>query len=150
MGNVKRIRFTDSNGKTFTFSKDSCRTFLGLRSIRYTVNGATVKTNNIYINSATNFITSLFSSLFAIGSGGTSSVTSGDTYAITGSGTIENVGGSTSTTATGKSFVITGSGWGHNVGLSQWGAYSMAKNYNKTYDEILSFYYTDSVISYSE
>ncbi|MCO4754230.1 MAG: SpoIID/LytB domain-containing protein [Bacteriovoracaceae bacterium] len=36
-----------------------------------------------------------------------------------------------------------GNGWGHHVGLSQWGAFIMAKNYNKTYEEILYHYYTD-------
>ena len=34
-----------------------------------------------------------------------------------------------------------GSGWGHGLGLSQYGAYAMAKYYNKTYREILQFYY---------
>ena len=39
------------------------------------------------------------------------------------------------------SFSLTRRGWGHNVGMSQWGAYAMAKYYNKTYREILGFYY---------
>ena len=39
-------------------------------------------------------------------------------------------------------YIIQGSGWGHNVGMSQWGAYSMAKYHNKTYEEIIKFYYT--------
>lgn len=42
---------------------------------------------------------------------------------------------------------ITGAGWGHNIGMSQWGAYSMAKNYGYNYREILGFYYTDVAIS---
>ena len=45
-------------------------------------------------------------------------------------------------------FVFNGSGWGHNVGMSQFGAYAMAENYGKTYDEILGFYYTDITLSY--
>ncbi len=44
-------------------------------------------------------------------------------------------------------FVFEGAGWGHNVGMSQWGAYSMAQNYNCTYDQILNFYYTDITLS---
>lgn len=32
--------------------------------------------------------------------------------------------------------------YGHGIGLSQWGAYSMAKYYNKDYLSILGFYYT--------
>jgi len=45
-------------------------------------------------------------------------------------------------------FVFNGSGWGHNVGMSQFGAYAMAENYGKTYQEILNFYYTDIELSY--
>lgn len=40
-----------------------------------------------------------------------------------------------------KVYVFEGSGLGHNVGMSQYGAYSMAKNYGYTYDQILNFYY---------
>lgn len=36
-----------------------------------------------------------------------------------------------------------GHGWGHHVGMSQWGAMMMAKNYGKTYREILHHYYSD-------
>lgn len=45
-------------------------------------------------------------------------------------------------------FVFSGSGWGHNVGMSQFGAYAMASYYNKTYKDILSFYYTGVRLSY--
>lgn len=44
-------------------------------------------------------------------------------------------------------FVFNGSGWGHNVGMSQFGAYSMAKNYNYNYRQIIGFYYTGVNIS---
>ena len=33
--------------------------------------------------------------------------------------------------------------------MSQWGAYSMAKYHNKTYKEILTFYYQGTEIVYS-
>ncbi len=42
---------------------------------------------------------------------------------------------------------VSGAGWGHNIGMSQWGAYSMAKNYGYNYREILGFYYTGVAIS---
>ena len=45
-------------------------------------------------------------------------------------------------------FVFTGSGYGHNLGMSQWGAYAMAKYYDKDYRDILGFYYTGVGISY--
>ncbi len=44
-------------------------------------------------------------------------------------------------------YFISGAGWGHNIGMSQWGAYSMAKNYGYNYREILGFYYTGVSIS---
>lgn len=37
---------------------------------------------------------------------------------------------------------------GHRVGMSQWGAYAMAKYYQKDYKEILGFYYTRVGLSY--
>ena len=37
---------------------------------------------------------------------------------------------------------------GHCVGMSQWGAYAMASNYGKNYQEILGFYYTGVGLSY--
>ena len=40
--------------------------------------------------------------------------------------------------------------YGHQVGMSQWGAYSMAKNYGKTYKDILGFYYTEVGLSYGK
>lgn len=47
-------------------------------------------------------------------------------------------------------FVFTGSGYGHNLGMSQWGAYAMAKYYNKDYRFILGFYYTKTGLSFGE
>ena len=45
-------------------------------------------------------------------------------------------------------YVFTGGGFGHNVGMSQWGAYAMAKYYEKDYRFILGFYYTGVELSY--
>ena len=45
-------------------------------------------------------------------------------------------------------FVFSGSGWGHNVGMSQFGAYAMAEYYDKTYKDILGFYYSGVGLSY--
>ena len=89
LGNVIKLTFTSSNGQTGTLLRGSCRTGLGLYSIRYTV----------------------------------------------------------STDSEGN-FVFDGRGWGHNLGMSQFGAYSMAKYFEKTYEEILGFYYTGVELSY--
>ena len=148
LGNVLRIRFTDKNGKKFTFSKRECATILGLRSQRYTINGAVPALNTYYINPTGEGVPGL-SGLYAAGAGGTDKLGSSDLYAISGKGEVTKLGGETSATLTGDSFVITGTGWGHNVGMSQWGAYSMAKYHNKTYKEILTFYYQGTEIVYS-
>ncbi|MEG1166194.1 MAG: SpoIID/LytB domain-containing protein [Oscillospiraceae bacterium] len=50
-------------------------------------------------------------------------------------------------TQSGNTFVIDGSGWGHNVGMSQWGAYSMAKNHGMNANQIIKFYFTGVKIS---
>ena len=153
-GNVLKIMFTDSNGKTFTFSKERCRTLLGLNSQRYTINGTSPSSSGIYVNGSASTINGDLSDSYAIGTGGTDSVTSGNVYAITGTGTIEAVTPSSSGSSGGSSgsgsFVISGSGWGHNVGMSQWGAYCMAKYYNLDYEDILTFYYTGAEVTTSK
>lgn len=40
------------------------------------------------------------------------------------------------------SATIAGKGFGHGAGMNQWGARVMVDKYNKTFDEILKFYYT--------
>lgn len=148
-GNVLRIRFTDSTGKTFTFSKENCRLVLGLRSQRYTIEGVSPNSNTYFVNSASEVISGLLSELFGIGKGGVDSLVSGDVYAISGKGSVDKITGTDSATSTGSTFVISGSGHGHNVGMSQWGAYSMAKYHDMTYEDILTFYYQNSEITYS-
>lgn len=82
--------------------------------------------------------------LTAYDAGGASiTVSKSDCYAALG---LPSVRYTISQSADG-SFVLEGSGWGHNVGMSQWGAYSMAKNYNWNYRQILRFYYTGIKIS---
>ena len=46
------------------------------------------------------------------------------------------------------SFTCTRWGWGHNVGMSQWGAYAMAKYFDKDYQDILGFYYDGTSLQY--
>lgn len=88
-GNVIALELVSSSGETASIAQDSCRTKLGLYSIRYTVS--------------------------------------------------KNDDGN---------YVFDGSGWGHDLGMSQFGAYSMAEYYNKSYKDILGFYYTGVSLSY--
>lgn len=156
-GNVYSMTFVDSNGKTITISKASCRSLLGFRSQRFKIynkasDGTLIDTSpaagQLYVNGQGTIDANL-SDYYGVGSTGTVSKFSSQTaYAISGSGDIEQVGGSNASPPKPVSgtFVISGSGWGHNVGMSQWGAYSMARYYNKTYDEILKFYFTGITI----
>jgi len=42
--------------------------------------------------------------------------------------------------------LISGKGYGHGVGMCQWGSYFMAKKYNKSYKEIIQYYFPKTVI----
>lgn len=79
---------------------------------------------------------------FADSNGNTATVTKSACYSTPGLPSVRY-----KVSQSGDSFVFTGSGYGHNVGMSQWGAYSMAKNYGMNYRQIIRFYYTDVSIS---
>ena len=49
----------------------------------------------------------------------------------------------------GNEYLFEGRGYGHGVGLSQWGAHGMARR-GTSYADILSFYYTGTVLSRPE
>lgn len=134
-GNPKSVVFTDSRGRSYTLTTAAMVSVFGLRSYRYgfsdgsgsqiTVNGDAAADN--------------LAGMYVIDGAGNVTPIGGDVYVISDSGVsqLETGGG----TVTGDVFTITGKGWGHNVGMSQYGAYSMAKQ-GYTYDQILKFYYT--------
>lgn len=155
-GNVYTITFTDENGKTVSYSKERVRTLLGFNSMRYKItcsDGGESTGSTLYVNNSTSMLSGPLSKLFGIGGGGdVGSITSGKTYAVSGSGEVSEIVGQGSSGSDlsvydpDRVFTVSGSGSGHNVGLSQWGAYSMAKYYDKSYRDILSFYYTGAAI----
>ena len=49
--------------------------------------------------------------------------------------------------AASDAYSVVGGGYGHNCGMSQWGAKAMAEVHGKTYEEIISFYYTGAYVS---
>jgi stage II sporulation protein D len=144
MGNVYKVTLVDSNGVKWNFTKgDSIRSALGVSSIRFTINGDTPDT--YYINGSSGTITGSLETSYAVGSSGVAGIIGhSDIYAITGTG--DAVEPDDQAHSTSDNFVLSGTGKGHNVGMSQWGAYSMAKYYNMTYDQILHFYYTGVTI----
>ena len=138
-GNVAEITFTDSSGKSWSKVRDDCRTFLGLRSLRYTVTGGS-GAGGYPVNSGGS-LSSLTGAYALDGSGNTVPLTGGTVYAIGGDGTVGAVQPAASGTSSTGVFTISGSGWGHSVGMSQWGAYAMAMQ-GYGYRDILNFYYT--------
>ena len=138
-GGVLALTFTDAGGKSWTFYKQDARTFLGLRSQRYTVTsgGGTGGGGTSQLYAAGGGSLDLAAS-YAIGGDGTVNPVGGSAYVLTGDG-VEAVGGSAATGA--DTYTFTGTGYGHGVGMSQYGAQAMAKE-GYTYDEILQFYFT--------
>lgn len=130
-GNVVTVTFTDSAGKNYSFSKEKyTRIMLGTRSINYTIvdgdeytvddSGKTLDTlNGVYVMGGDGVAVPLGEEL---------------PFYITEEGVQQFA-------PPVDSYTLHGSGWGHCVGMSQWGAYSMAEQ-GKTFDEILTFYYT--------
>lgn len=142
-GNAIEITFTDSSGKSWSKIRDDCRTFLGLRSIHYTITssgagGGGVSAGNGYVVDGSGTLSSLDGAYAIDGSGALGSL-GGTPYIIDGSGAVTPAGSGGGDGST--VFTINGSGWGHNVGMSQWGAYAMAQQ-GYTYRDILTFYYT--------
>ncbi|MCI8477364.1 MAG: SpoIID/LytB domain-containing protein [Oscillospiraceae bacterium] len=145
-GNVLTVTITDAAGKRWAFSKEKARTFFGLRSQRYTINGSggNITASGGYTLAGGGTLSSMNGAYAIDGTGGIAPV-NGSPYIITSAGTVAltPVPQSTppSVPSDGTHFTISGSGWGHLVGMSQWGAHAMAKQ-GFRYDEILRFYYT--------
>ena len=150
MGNIYSLKFTDANGKNWTFSKYNASSILYsptydkyTYSMHFTIAGEGQPDSTVlYANTSTDVLENL-GEVYAIGSGGTvSKLYGGSTLSvITGTGVeeISIVGSGAAITA--DRYVVTGSGWGHNVGLSQYGAKAMAE-LGYTYKDILEFYFT--------
>ena len=142
-GNAIEITFTDSSGKSWSKIRDDCRTFLGLRSIHYTITGSDGSSstgNDGYTVNGSGTLSSL-NGAYAIDGSGNTAALGDNAYLIDGSGQVSQAQSGDGSTSGSTVFTINGSGWGHNVGMSQWGAYAMAQQ-GYTYKDILTFYYT--------
>jgi stage II sporulation protein D len=147
LGNVRRVVFRDSNGANFTVTgRDRLNHVLGVPSIRFHINDSRWEGGgSIYINDSNNILGSGTS--YAIdGEGRTAALPSGPLFAVTGTDEIQTItgnegGGGGPTGPQNGVFTLRGTGRGHNVGMSQWG-YSKAQHHNKTFEEIIHFYFT--------
>ncbi len=155
MGNIYSLKFTDSNGRNFTFSGSSAGSILYSSTLekytysqRFTIrdSNSTQTPNSIYVNGPQGILGDV-TNFYAIGSGGAINKVGATTNitVMTGSGqkTIDISG--SGVTLTSGSYTVTGSGWGHNVGMSQYGANAMAK-LGFTFDQIIKFYFTGVTI----
>lgn len=166
-GNVVQVVVHWTNGQKNTISAGSIRSRFGVKSIRFTVNGAgtggeskpetpAAGTEDLYINGS-KASEGLDGAYVITGSGSVSGL-DGTPHIITGTGSVSALeapsgpdqgggqGGSSSqpgggtVTVSGDSYTFTGAGWGHQVGMSQYGAYAMA-NRGFTGGEIIGFYF---------
>ena len=154
MGNIYSLKFTDANGKNWTFSKYNASSILYSSqygkytySMRFTVKGENQADSTIlYANSSRDVLDDI-GEVYALGSGGVAQKLEGmgTLSVMTGSGVEEiSIVGSGAAIAA-ERYVISGSGWGHNVGLSQYGAKAMAEQ-GLNYRDILEFYFTGVTI----
>ena len=154
MGNVASVTFEGTSG-TQTFTGERCRTIFNsvysgrtVYSQRYTITGGAGGSAAGSVNTTGGSV-SLGDSYVISGSGSVGRCPGGEVYVITGSGTeaLEPSGGTAPAPSVSDSglITITGTGNGHNVGLSQYGAKAMAEQ-GFSYEEILRFYYTDITI----
>jgi len=158
MGNVYKVTFTDTAGKTLTVKGETCRTIFysstygkSVRSMRFTINGASgggqTASGSYYVNGNSSTLDSLGGVSAISGSGSVGTLPDSGLYVITSSGKEAASAGSDTAAPSSSSgdITITGTGSGHNVGMSQYGAYAMAKQ-GMSYTDILNFYYTNVTI----
>lgn len=150
VGNVNKVTFVDTSGKTLTVKGETCRTIFysstygkSVRSMRFDIAGGSGGGSAYYAGGGERF-TSLEGLSVISGSGTIKGLSGKKLYVATASGTaaLPEPGGKPSG---GSSFTISGTGNGHNVGLSQYGAKAMAEQ-GLDYQDILEFYYTDVTI----
>lgn len=129
-GRATKLVITGTNG-TREYEREGIRTFLGLKSQMFTINGQSGPNS--------------YSLITAGGIESSTILTATDGTVITNPVFITSAGIETGTNNTGGTeqtgdFVLSGKGNGHGVGMSQYGAKAMAEM-GKNYQEILSHYF---------
>ena len=148
LGNIHSLKFTDDNGKNWTFSRDRAGSILYSSayekytySQRFTVSDADAAGTELFVNNAAGRVEEAAAlavidasgEVRTLGEQGTVNVLSAsgqETISLDGSGAAISA----------ERYLISGSGWGHNVGMSQYGAKAMAE-LGFGCEEILSFYF---------
>lgn len=150
MGNIYSLKFTDANGKNWTFSKYNASTILYsptyekyTYSMHFTLSGDGQTANTVLcVNNAANVLENT-GEIYAIGGDGIAQkISDSSTISVmtdSGMEEISVIGGGAAISA--DRYTVSGSGWGHNVGMSQYGAKAMAEQ-GLDYKDILEFYFT--------
>lgn len=169
LGNVLKIVVYWKNGKTNTFrstgsssAKNDIRSSFSVNSIRFTVNGETVRRGEASSAEDVTFVVNetqkldTLEGLYVISGSGITSVASEDLCVISGTGSVSelteqkeeapgtNEGGGT-VVVSGSEYVFEGGGLGHQIGMSQFGANAMAR---LGFDgaEIVEFYFPGTTV----
>ncbi|QNU68842.1 SpoIID/LytB domain-containing protein [Ruminiclostridium herbifermentans] len=131
-------------------TKDKCRTFLGLDSQWYTINGNSGSSNtantSFFIKNKNT--TKLINQIKVKTASGETKLLSSGKVTVVGANGIKNnlgTGSEVGPKISPTSYTFVGKGWGHAVGMSQEGAKGYA-NAGYTYDQILAHYYTGTKI----
>ena len=145
------VVITDVNGKSQTFTRQGqLRSALGVATQNFSIagSGESWTPGSIFVNEPAQQMPAGSQFIAIDDSGKTAAMPEGSMIAIDGTGNtkaVEGGGGSSSGGNTGfvnGVLTINGAGNGHLVGMSQWGAYSMARFHNKTFEDIIKFYFT--------
>jgi len=147
-GNALAVTVTGSGGRTHTFSgRYAMINAFGVHTLRFDIGNTTWQPGSIFVNHPAQPMPP-GSQVFAVDSGGFAvAVPDNNTFAMAGDGNVsavsgEPTGGGSTTGLINGQFTFRGSGNGHQVGMSQWGAFSMAHYHNKTFEDIIHFYFT--------
>lgn len=138
-GRTYKVTIYGSKG-SYELINDKTRTFLGLRSQKYSI--TTSQTNAAKLYAIGSLDRALLNSYSCISSHGTTKAPS-----QIGVQTVSGVKSYTTKNASvaDGSYLLEGSGWGHGLGMSQWGAKAMADK-GFLYTDILDFYYTGTTL----
>lgn len=153
MGNIASLKFTDANGKNWSFSRYNACTILYsptygkyTYSMRFTITpegGVNLSVPLYYVNGGGDTLADP-AEVYAVGSGGEVlpvELEGASVLTASGTETLFPAGEKAGSGSGGSGYVVSGSGWGHNVGMSQYGAKAMAEQ-GYTYEDILNFYFT--------
>ena len=154
MGNVREVTFEGSRDD-LVVKGETCRTIFysstygkSARSMRFGINGGGSAAGAVYVNDSEHKLTSLEGVSVISGKGSMKSLSGNSFTVLTADGmsTVETGGTVKQPSKNTKgAFTLVGTGNGHNLGMSQYGARAMAE-LGYSYDEILTFYYTDVTI----